>query len=149
MQKSFILLRKTGYYYHISCVNWTLVALCGGSRLFFKYALKELKYCTERKRWDNLDDSWHFYRRLFSPRSLHTPRFNAFQQATAPSICWCSLYAGCCICLSFSEFNILAGGTRDHFPDAKPPRQPVQPFFFWDWPQKSSTLHRFLSRHLK
>ncbi len=106
--------------------SWRLCVRIAGYSL--NKPSKSWSVCTDRKQWDNLNDSWHFYRRLFSPRSLHALRFDAFQQAAAPSICWCSLCAAWYSFLSFSEFNITAGVPRDRFLDAKPPRQPVQPF---------------------
>lgn len=39
------------------------------------------------------DESWHFYRRLFSPLCLHTVPIEAFQRAPSPSIRQSSLCA--------------------------------------------------------
>lgn len=90
------------------------------------------RVCIEEKQWDNLDDSWRFYRRLFSP----TVKVFTLYESMPSSEPLCHRYVDVLFVPPVtvtSAQNLTSrsgGGPRDRFQEAKKtcPRQPVQPF---------------------
>lgn len=74
------------------------------------------------------DESWHFYRRLFSPLCLHTVPIEAFHRAPSPSIRRSSL------CGSRGAEGPLSWCKNS---------TTASPVIFHNWPHVAGTLHRF------